>query len=83
MFESSGRLERDRPRILASCPVFFTCVRPPPFKTRQILLISGCVDGGGWVVGSKGSELHQCTNYCVRARCVVVTVDCEWQVPMC
>jgi hypothetical protein len=44
-------------------------------------IMSMCIDGGGWVLGSKGSELHQCTNFTVRARCVVVTVDCGFDEP--
>jgi hypothetical protein len=56
----------------ASCTFVSSCS-----LSRGIYLSIVRIDGGGWVLGSKGSELHQCTNFCVRARCVVVTVDCR------
>jgi hypothetical protein len=74
----SGLRDLDLARTAASCPASFTCVRPDPLRIHRTDPNTVRLDGGGWVLGSKGSEMHQCTNYCSRARCIVVTVDCQY-----
>lgn len=63
------------------------CFTPPgeaPASGWPVMLYA---HGGGWVLGNIDTENPACTNMCVRAKCVVVTVDyrydrkfeCEWQ----
>ncbi|TFK22420.1 hypothetical protein FA15DRAFT_671538 [Coprinopsis marcescibilis] len=50
----------------------FTPIGEPPVGGWPVFIF---FHGGGWTLGSIGSENSFCTNMCVGARCVVITVD--------
>ncbi|PPQ79008.1 hypothetical protein CVT25_002317 [Psilocybe cyanescens] len=50
----------------------FTPEGTPPVNGWPVFIF---FHGGGWTLGNIGSETAFCTNLCVRATCVVMTVD--------
>lgn len=56
-------------------PVKVRCFTPPGEVAEAGWPVMLYSHGGGWVLGNIDTENAACTNMCIRANCVVVTVD--------
>jgi triacylglycerol lipase len=64
------------PRQASSGPdVKVRCFTPAGGKPHDGWPVLLYFHGGGWVLGTIDTENTVCTNICVRANCVVITVD--------